>query len=132
MTLPAGATVYSKRTPPKDPKVLPDFLGRELNELDRALKSTNLTPYRAVSSSFTLTLDDGMLLVDATSGAATVTLPDVRRAAGRTFFTKKADVSANAVTVSSADLIDGASTYALTVQFQSVTVLSDGTTWWIV
>jgi hypothetical protein len=131
MTLPAGATVYSKRTPPRDPKVLPDFLGRELNEIDRAIRSTDLTPYRAVSGSFTLTLDDGLLLVDATSGAATVTLPDVRRAAGRQFKTKKTDASGNTVTVSSSALIDGAGTYALTVQFQSVTVVSDGATWWI-
>jgi hypothetical protein len=132
MTLPAGATVYNKRSLPMEPEKLPDFLGRELNIVDRAIKSTNLTPYRSVAGDFTLTLDDGILLVDATAGAVTVTLPDVRRAAGRSFFTKKADVSGTAVTVSSSALIDGATTYALTVQFQSVTVLSDGTTWWVV
>lgn len=131
MTLPAGATVYNKRTLPPDAEQLPDFLGRELNVIDRAIKSAKLTPVRSVARDFTLTLDDDALFVDATSGALTITLPDVRRASARRFYVKKTDGSANVVTVGSAALIDGAATFLLTVQYQSVTVLSDGATWWV-
>lgn len=131
MTLPAGATVYNKRSLPPDAEKLPDFLGRELNVIDRAIKSANLTPIRAVSAAFTVTLDDDAVFVDATAGAVTITLPDVRRASARRFYVKKVDASGNAVTVSSSALIDGAATFPLTVQYQSVTVLSDGSTWWV-
>lgn len=131
MTLPAGATVYNKRSLPMKPEQLPDFLGRELNIVDRAIKSANLTPIRAVSGDFTVTLDDDAVFVDATAGAIAITLPDVRRASARRFYVKKTDASANAVTVGSSANIDGAATYALTVQYQSVTVLSDGATWWV-
>jgi hypothetical protein len=131
MTLPAGATVYNKRSLPDQPEEMKDFLGRELNVIDRAIKSAKLTPVRSIARDFTLTLDDDALFVDATAGAVTITLPDVRRASARRFYVKKTDGSANAVTVGSSALIDGAATFPLTVQYQSVTVLSDGATWWV-
>jgi hypothetical protein len=131
MTLPAGATVYNKRALPSDKEEMPDFLGRELHVIDRAIKSAKLTPLRAIARDFTVTLDDDAVFVDATAGALSITLPDVRRASARRFYVKKTDASANVVTVGSGALIYGASTYPLTVQYQSVTVLSDGATWWI-
>ena len=131
MTLPAGATVYNKRSLPDQPEEMKDFLGRELNVIDRAIKSATLTPTRAVAADFTVTLDDEVVVVDATAGALTITLPNVRRAWGRKFFVKKVDASANVVTVGSASLIDGATTFPLNVQYESVTVLSNGTTWWV-
>ena len=131
MTLPAGATVYNKRSLPPDAEKLPDFLGRELNVIDRAIKSAKLTPIRSVSGDFTITLDDDAVFVDATSGAVTITLPDVRRASARRFYVKKVDASANVATVTSSALIDGAATFLLNVQYESVTVVSDGATWWV-
>ena len=65
------------------------------------------------------------------SGAITITLPDVRRASARRFYVKKTDASANVATVTSSALIDGAATFLLNVQYESVTVVSDGATWWI-
>ena len=131
MTLPAGATVYNKRSLPPDAEQLPDFLGRELNVIDRAIKSAKLTPIRSVSGDFTVTLDDDAVFVDATAGAITITLPDVRRASARRFYVKKVDASANVATVTSSALIDGAATFLLNVQYESVTVVSDGATWWV-
>ena len=131
MTLPAGATVYNKRALPDGTEELPAFLGRELNVIDRAIKSAKLTPIRSVSADFTVTLDDDAVFADATAGAITITLPDVRRASARRFYVKKVDASANVATVTSSALIDGAATFLLNVQYESVTVVSDGATWWI-
>lgn len=130
MTLPAGATVYSK-LPVPEPERLPNFLTRELGTVERAIRDTRLTPIRTVSADFTVTLDDDAVFADATAGAITITLPNVRRASARRFYVKKTDASGNAVTVGSSANIDGAATFPLTVQYQSVTVLSDGATWWV-
>ena len=131
MTLPAGATVYNKRALPDGTEELPAFLGRELNVIDRAIKSAKLTPIRSVTGDFTVTLDDDAVFADATAAAITITLPDVRRASARRFYVKKVDASANVATVTSSALIDGAATFLLNVQYESVTVVSDGATWWI-
>lgn len=76
----------------------------------------------------------GFNTADATGGAFAVTLPAASAAAGKTLEVKKIDSSANAVTVTRAgsDTIDGATTYALSAQYQSVTLVSDGSASWYV
>lgn len=71
--------------------------------------------------------------VDATSGAATMTLPTAASASGMVFNIKKIDASANAVTIDAngIETIDGALTVALTVQWQSVQIQSNGAAWYI-
>lgn len=69
---------------------------------------------------------------DATSGAVTLTLPSAATVGnGKTYRFKKIDASGNSVTVntSSSQTIDGASSKSLTTQWQSLTVISDGTNW---
>lgn len=70
----------------------------------------------------------------ASGGAFAVTLPTASSQSGKLFIIKKTDSSGNAVTVTRAgsDTIDGATTYALTAQYQSVTIISDGTNWNVV
>lgn len=131
MPLPAGATTYNKRPVPTKADGLPDFLTRELNIIDRAIKSATLSPTRAVTASLTPSLEDEVLCVDASAGAVILTLPDVRRASGKRYDVKKTDASGNTVTVSSPANIDGATTYVISVQYASVTVVSDGATWWV-
>jgi hypothetical protein len=132
MTLPAGATVYAKRAFPAKADELPTFLGRELGNVERAIKDTAVRPVRAVTAAFTVTLDDGLVLADGTAGAFAVTLPNARIAWGRTFVVKRTG-AAGTITVTAAGTatIDGIATYALTVQYQSVSVQSDGVNWWI-
>ncbi len=94
----------------------------------------NGTNAASVTAAVTLTGNDGLMLGDATAGAFAVTLPLAVDARGVTYWIKKVDASANAVTVTAAgaDTIDGAATYPLTVQYQAVAVRSDGAAWWVV
>lgn len=94
-------------------------------------------PYKTIvteTSAYTVTTDDEVIIADATGGAFAVTLLAASGRAGRVFWIKKSDSSANAVTVTAAgsDKIDGAATYALSAQYDSIGIISDGTNWQII
>lgn len=133
MPLPIGTTVYSKRALPSAPEELAERIGSELSIIERALKDTAVRGSRTVTAATTVTLDDYLVCGDATGAAFDVTLPSVRKAAGRTFKVKRLNAG-NTVTVTAAgtDTIDGSATYPLSAQFEAVTVVSDGTDWWVV
>jgi hypothetical protein len=90
---------------------------------------------RTVTGNATLTVNDFLLLADATSGNLTVTLPSATtiKGAGSPFFRiVKIDSSANTVTVSpAAGTLNGAASKALNAQYQSLDVQSDGTNYFI-
>lgn len=87
----------------------------------------------AKSSAYTIVITDHTILANASGGAFAVTLPASSPAMGYEFVIKKTDSSANVVTVTpTSGTIDGAATFLLTTQYQSVTVQSDGTNWWII
>lgn len=83
-----------------------------------------------------ITLDEFMRTVpfDCSGANRTATLPPAASAKFRKYTIKKIDASANTLTIDAdaAETIDGALTVVLTVQWQTVTVQSDGTTWYIV
>lgn len=89
---------------------------------------------RSVSADATLTDLDSVVLVDATSGAKTITLPGAASVSGKQLKVKKTDASANAVTVApaSGQKIDGAASYSLSAQNKYCCLVSDGTNWFIV
>ena len=74
-----------------------------------------------------------MLLCDATGAAFTVTLPAAATVSGASISVKKTDSSGNAVTIdgNGAETIDGATTLALSTQYEAVTLWSDGSNWWV-
>ncbi len=74
------------------------------------------------------------IIVDATSGAVTVTLPTASGKAGRMYTIKKIDASANVVTIdgNGAETVDGAANAQLAAQYDVVRVICNGSTWWIV
>lgn len=86
---------------------------------------------RPLTAAYTLVRTDGTAIADASGGAFAVTLPLAAEVPGQTYRVKKTDASANAVTVTRAgtDLIDGAATYVLAIQYQSVTIQSTGWGW---
>lgn len=87
----------------------------------------------AKTTTYTMVSTDHTILANATSGAFAVTLPAVASTTGYEFQIKKTDSSANSVTVTPASgTIDGAASFVLTSQYQSVSVTSDGTNWWII
>jgi hypothetical protein len=90
---------------------------------------------RAVSGTYTLVIADVILECDATSAAFTITFPALSGVSVGTQFTFiKIDVSANAVTLdgSGSELINGAATYALSAQYQSVTLYRGSATKWLI
>jgi hypothetical protein len=83
-------------------------------------------------ASDTLVDTDHTTLCDCTSNTITINLPAA--SAGQRFEIKKIDASANAVTIdgNASETIDGALTATLTTQYESITIVSDGTNWFIV
>lgn len=90
-------------------------------------------PSSTKTAAYTATIDDGLILCDATSGAFTVTLPAVSGNAGLELTIKKIDASVNAITVdgNASETIDDAATASLASQYNSVTVVCDGVEWWV-
>jgi hypothetical protein len=73
----------------------------------------------------------GIFLVDADGAPRTVTLPSALY--GLRITVKKVDAAADALTLETPDaaLIDGSATYLLEAQNDFVSLISDGTNWWV-
>lgn len=82
---------------------------------------------------YNVTANNATILVNCAVEAFTTLLPSAASLTGQQYKIKKIDNSANAVTVSttSSQTIDNALTYPLSTQYQSVTLQSDGSNWWI-
>lgn len=91
------------------------------------------TAYVAKTAAYTITAADSVVACDATSAAFTITLPTAVGIAGREYTVKKTDASANAVTVdgNGAQTIDGAATYSVAAQWNTIVIVSDGANWLI-
>lgn len=85
------------------------------------------------TGAYTLTATDSVILADATGAAFTVTLPTAVGISGTVYFVKRINAGGNNVTLdgAGAEVIDGATTYVLTAQWQSVTIISDGAAWFV-
>jgi len=83
------------------------------------------------TANYTALQSDDVILGDATSGAITITLPTAVGFSGKVFNVKKTDSSVNSVTIAttSSQTIDGALTAPLISQYQSLTLVSNGTNW---
>ena len=89
--------------------------------------------YAAKSADYTITNTDSVLTVGVTTGSnnRTITLPAVASNTNRIITVKKVDSGSGSVTVdgAGAETIDGTSSVTLTIQYASVTVQSNGTSW---
>jgi hypothetical protein len=90
--------------------------------------------YRNVSATGNVQSGDYLLLCDSTAGAVTVTLPPAALVPGRIYVFKRINAGANNVVVDgyASETIDGAATYTLSSQWAGVTVMSNGTAWFII
>ena len=91
------------------------------------------TATRTEISNYSITTSDSLILADASSLSLLITLPSVTDANKMQFTIKKIDSSANTVTIdgNGSETIDGATTAVITMQWESVTVQSNGTAWYI-
>jgi len=94
----------------------------------------SIWPTAAKTGNYTLTATDAVVLVSASSGANTQTLPTAVGITGTQYTIKKTDTSLNVVTIAttSSQTIDGATTNVIATPYESVTVVSDGANWSIV
>lgn len=85
------------------------------------------------TATFTALLSEMAYSVSASGGAVTANLPTAVGCAGKEFFVKKTDSSANTVTLdpNGSETINGAATLALSTQHEGVSIESDGTNWFI-
>jgi len=94
--------------------------------------STPTTAFTTITTSTTLSAAVNAVLVDATGGNITVTLPTAV-GANIPYIVKRKDASANTLTIAttSSQTIDGATTMQILYQYTSVTVVSDGANWYV-
>jgi hypothetical protein len=88
----------------------------------------------AISGATTLDSSHHAVTCDASGGAFTVTLPAASGLAGRMYHIKKIDSSGNAVTVdgNASETIDGDTTKVISVQYDSMMIICDGSNWHII
>lgn len=115
---------YTKRPVPAQYDT--GWVSTELQNLQRAIPPAKS---RTAMQSDTPTVDDSLVLYDATHGPITVTLRPPGQVQDLRLILKKSDSSGNAVTINGD--IEGATSYILATQYKSVTVQSNGIHWYI-
>ena len=86
----------------------------------------------SVSSNTILTNNNDVVLVNAAGGGITITLPSPSD--GKILYIKKLDSTANIISIipSAAETIDGTNQKAITGQYDTVELISDGINWYII
>lgn len=96
-------------------------------------------PFVTKTTNYTVTTSDCVILSNH-SAAVTYTLPTAASmlpSAGNGRFITIKDISGKAsafniiIQANGAETMDGANTYTIKVDYQSITLFSDGTSWWI-
>ena len=87
--------------------------------------------YRSVTTSGNVLSGDYLIIADATGGAITMTLPPAALVPGRIYAFKRINAGANQVIIDgyASETIDGATTHALTPQWNSLIIMTNGVAW---
>ena len=95
--------------------------------------TSNTTAISTQTASYTVTGSDSVVLADASTTSLTITLPAAASFTGYRFSIKRIDGSANTVTIgrTGSDTIDGATSLTLDQQYTALTVVSNGSGWYI-
>jgi len=93
-----------------------------------------VTPITTVNTNTTLLSSNYVVLADASSSSVRIQLPAASLHTGRTYHIKKIDNTTNLVTLSGniTETIDGLNTQAINAQYISLTIVSNGTNWFII
>jgi hypothetical protein len=86
------------------------------------------------TSNYTITGTDVVIFGDATSGNVTITLPTASANSGYRFYIKRIDASGNTLSIarSGSDTIDGQTSVNIAAQYDSYTIVSNGSLWFII
>jgi len=100
-----------------------------------ALISEEAKEYDLTSASDDYTPDEeDVILVNASAKAVTITMPEAADSEGKFYYIKKIDATANAVILNGyeAETVDGNLTVSITIQYECLQIVCDGTNWWII
>ena len=106
-----------------------------LHDYDPALSSGAKILQSEIVGDFTAITTSGTLsysITNITSGSPTVQLPTAVGIAGQQFVIKNSGAGTPVVSTTGGQTIDGASTFSLGTQYQSLTVVSNGVNWIII
>ena len=94
--------------------------------------NTITNPITTKIANYTALVTDYVILVDATAGPLTITLPAVPRG-GQQYYIKKIDSTGNTVTIlrGGSSLIDGVTQRVISFQWTTYHIQYDGTNWFI-
>ncbi len=86
------------------------------------------------TATFTPGVDEEVFICDASGGAIVVNLPAVAALSGKRYTFKKEGTDFNIITLdpNGAEQIDQASTIIMRTPGESVTIIPDGTEWWVI
>lgn len=110
-----------------------EWMSRTIEQLKADLLDTVVS--KTVSDSpYSILTSDQIILVSASGGNTTVTLPTAVGVSGKKYSIKRTDSSANTLTIgtTSSQTIDGDTSYLLVAQYDTITVVSDGANWHII
>lgn len=135
----AGSDSWQGGTQTEDPWVIPAFTPMYVQATGQAYWYTwspawSRKNIRTITSSDNASPWDHTILVDASGGPVTVTLPAKANLIGHVLNIKKIDSSANAVTIdgNSSETIDGATTVVFSTQYQCYTIHCGASEWSII
>ena len=122
----AKDVAFDNTADPLLPTNVQDVLDVVIGELNRTLGVKDIT------SDYTITYDDGVLLVDSTGGPITLTLPSPAVLPRVQYKIKDSGGVANSNNIVVAGTIDGVLNYTLNSAYESITLITDGTSWYII
>lgn len=98
-----------------------------------AWENNSLAAIDWLNNIFSITANNATIFANCAAGSFSTLLPSASAVSGQQFKVKKIDSSANpaTITTTSSQTIDDALTYPLSTQYQSATVQSDGSNWWV-
>jgi hypothetical protein len=100
-----------------------------VRKIDENLQFTTRPPTRSVTATYCVLDNDAIVLAD---GTFAVTLPYAKPSTNRSLTIKNIGTGTITVTAQSDETIDGAATYVMDAQYDTVQIISDGTGWQIV
>jgi hypothetical protein len=89
-------------------------------------------PVTYTAGTHTITNGYELILCDTSGGAVTINLPDPTLSKGKKYYFKKLTTSHQVIIAGGGYDIDGSPSKVMTAQFETCTVISDGTQWWLV
>lgn len=92
--------------------------------------SSSTIPFTSKTGAYTI--DNTDCMVDCTAGTFTVTLPTAVGLEGKYFIVKNSGIGIITIDAYGSETIDGVLNKILAVQYESLTMISDGTNWKVI